>query len=371
MTYALIIFFCVIWIERLIYPASIGYAYLLSAIVVIFHYANKYVNVNLKELNFRDNVFNLAFFSFAILVAVKFLLYFFESSFKFENLLEVIKLLAFGFFIAAFSHIDEEVITKVYKKITMLNLFILITLLGLAYGDHDSFFNPHDRLEAFRYGPGTIAAFALGTFFFALLSENRRIIWAALIFSFWIIVLTEMRGAGIALVGAILSYLYFIFVKRFGIISTSIVFLLLLALIVILFQGLIHDLLLLSDGNRGITSGFTGRFQRSLDGIEEFSNYLIFGSDMNNEVINRIYSLPIRIFAKYGGFGGVFLLLSFIVAISSSLRMSRYSNAAVIIGFFIFGLSSSRDFNLDILPFLGWLVIARELRLVKIFFLKS
>ncbi|MCP4192236.1 MAG: hypothetical protein GY768_16620 [Planctomycetaceae bacterium] len=207
------------------------------------------------------------------------------------------------------------------------------------------------------------AEVALGTLALAILSRRSYAIFLTLPFSSLLIAASQMRTVGIAAVLGVLLLLYHrTYLQRSK--SNRQIILLVLPIPIFLYLVLqshailqtLSTILLLDDAHRGITSGFSGRFDNIMLGWELFARSPIIGVGSLQEDATYVHNGYVKVLAQYGIFGlfGIALVgLSFWRA-----WMQRdYSLLAVILMLVLYYLGQPRHLSFQVFPFTGVLAV--------------
>ncbi|TNC52298.1 O-antigen ligase family protein [Rubellimicrobium rubrum] len=123
----------------------------------------------------------------------------------------------------------------------------------------------------------------------------------------------------------------------------------------------VSDILLLNDRHRGISSGFSGRFDNFAHGWAAFLEHVILGAGFNNPIVNYTHSGYILTFAQMGAPLALLLLPHLFLAGTRALRYGDFVLLSVITGLLFFYLGQPRNINFQVCPLLGLVACARVL----------
>tara|TARA_X000000950_G_scaffold265816_1_gene340553 strand:- start:1138 stop:2262 length:1125 start_codon:yes stop_codon:yes gene_type:complete len=265
--------------------------------------------------------------------------------------------------------ISQQKYSSILKQSsTFFNLsfiFFIITIAYLILLDKP-WENPHGRLEVADLGPGVIASWSFGILILAFMSMSKKKILIGFIICFIIAFLTEMRTVGLpALFGL---FLYILFWIKKSLSSQASIFsaLILTLLVLFFFIKFGTTIFMFEDTNRGLNNGFSGRLQSWIWAFQAFENNPILGIGQTDWRVTHCYNGYIRVFAKFGFVVGIYFLYLFALAIFRSIKQKEENIFISLIMFAIYFLPISKDFDLEIMPFLGFILIFISLKGSKI-----
>ena len=193
---------------------------------------------------------------------------------------------------------------------------------------------------------------ALGVLVAALLSESKLSMAAILPFVVLIIVQSQMRGAGLAC-AALLST-YFILDRSRTAIRLKWVLLLVGICVMTVFAdklvAFVSDALLLSDEHRGISSGFSGRFENWRKGFEVYLESPIIGLGPAHPDASYTHNGFLKVLAEYGILVAAPLFATYFYVWAIVLLRRDQKKLAILVAYTIFVLTAPRYINFQIAP---------------------
>lgn len=224
------------------------------------------------------------------------------------------------------------------------------------------------RLSSELVATGALSEIALGTAWAGLLSRSKVITGISVMVAMVIIFETQMRTAGLALIFTVVMY-YVISASQTKFNNfRAFIFLLgtavLLIFLVVLFEDILRfliDILLLNDDHRGISSGFSGRFENIYLGFQNFLNNPLTGTGFQNEVTNYTHNGYILTLAQMGMFVGGTILIIFGNALFRAISFPRSILGAIVFGLAVFYFGQPRNINFQLSPLIGIICAARIL----------
>ena len=216
------------------------------------------------------------------------------------------------------------------------------------------------RFSSEAIGTAAWAEIALGVVLLCIMSEFRVASAMFVPIALYIIVIAEMRIAGIAASVALTLY-WFLRVKYR---TTKHVFFLFvigglsfLLLAISLFGAHIIDILraalLLDDVHRGINSGFSGRFDNFAAGLAIADDNLFFGVGPLDATAGYTHNGYIKVFAQYGIVFGMPFMVFLVLSLFAAFRGRSPSLIASIVALLIFYAGQPRHLNLQLMPLVG------------------
>lgn len=222
--------------------------------------------------------------------------------------------------------------------------------------------NAHSRLEVGGLGPGVIASWGLGILLLALFTNKNHLMIVGLVVCFGMAILTEMRTVGVSATMGVLVYFLLHARERYGTLKTLLIFIIFIAAISPLILNFLTFSLMLDDPNRGVDSGFSGRLLSWTFALSAFFESPIVGVGVSDYRAAGAYSGYLRIFTKFGIFIGLIFILLIIISLILSVKQKQYAIATAITTFALWFLVVSKDFDFEIMPFLGFVAIFKGLR---------
>lgn len=253
----------------------------------------------------------------------------------------------------------------------VMTVLAAVHLLVLGYGlwnwETTIAEDPFSDLEAARFGAlemhtAVWAEFGLGCAVAALFARNRLFQLICLTAAGLVIWSAEMRGAGVTLVISLLTYTYYQLrgaTRARFVVGLGLVALLALTLFPRQVLGLLSSVLLLDDAHRGLGSGFSGRGENILDGLEMIALRPWFGVGPYDPVAGYVHSGFVRTAAQLGIPFALAVAGLILAAAVSAVRFGRGVDLAVLVALVLGTLTAPRLINLQVFPFLALLVVAR------------
>lgn len=218
------------------------------------------------------------------------------------------------------------------------------------------------RMHLLEIGTSVWAELALGAIVASVLSKRKELIIAASLIGGVVIAGAQMRGAGLSALSLLLFYWVLIGSKKFGALPTITISLLSAASMMIvypLFARYISSILLLDDASRGISSGFSGRFDNWSVWIERFQSSPLIGVGLDRDVGQlEAHNGFIKLFAEYGIALGIPFCYFLVAAVRASWIAYRPEIVAAIVSYLVFILAAPRHISFQIMPFVALAAIA-------------
>ncbi|MBL8552330.1 MAG: O-antigen ligase family protein [Hyphomonadaceae bacterium] len=204
-------------------------------------------------------------------------------------------------------------------------------------------------------GVATVAA--------AVLSGKKHIIVIAALLALPVVVMTQARGPTMAALLVLIIYINSLVPLRFSIW----IWLLLMPAFVVIQQfgseilDTLSALLLLDDPYRGVSSGFSGRFENWQTGWEAFARSPLIGSSIGDPVVRYTHNGFIMAFAELGIVGGGLFLVGMLAAVAIALVKGKWDILAALAGYFFFIMSTPRYLNFSSVIVIGVICALRML----------
>ncbi len=207
------------------------------------------------------------------------------------------------------------------------------------------------------------AEVALGTLALAILSGRTYVVVLSVPVAGILIAATQMRTIGIAAFVGVLVFLYYqLYFKQRK--TNKQILLLLIPILLFWYVVLQRDaivqavsaILLLDDMHRGLSSGFSGRFDNILLGWELFQGSPIIGVGSLQEDAAYVHNGYVKVLAQYGVFG-VFWIALIGVAIWKAWAQRNYPLLTVIFMLVLFYVGQPRHLSLQVFPLVGVLAV--------------
>jgi O-antigen ligase len=247
---------------------------------------------------------------------------------------------------------------RYFRIACILVVFIHLPLLG--YGVMSWQQLAADADEASRLGgdvhTAVWAELALGTFLTALLSGKRWLMLVSGAAGAALIAATQMRGVGLAAAFAVVTYTYFRWVRRMplpGWLALGSMAMIVAAFYLDTIVNIVSEALLLDDPHRGLSSGFSGRFDNWRLGWNLFVNYPLWGVGPSHPDANYTHNGYIKVLAEYGGIFGLVCFVALAKGLWNALRSGNPGVSAGVIALMVFISSSPRYINFQLMPFVG------------------
>lgn len=214
--------------------------------------------------------------------------------------------------------------------------------------------DPNYRLQALGVRESVWAEVAVGSFVAGMLSGRFWLLCLCAVVAVMIILGAQMRGSGLAMISAFSVYAYYSFLTNRPVIRLVVISLFTVFLTFFYASSIIDfvsELFLLNDSNRGINSGFSGRFDNWVDGFLLFLESPIVGVGLNDPVAAYTHNGYLKIMAQFGIF---YSLLMFYVLFSSSLycyKEKKYDFFSSCVCYCVFIVSAPRYINMQLMPF--------------------
>lgn len=247
----------------------------------------------------------------------------------------------------------------------LMFILSLAHILILVYGIVD-WVGGSAAISGYRFGVAGVATaawaeFAIGTIIAGLISGNRLAIIVASILAAYIVVSTQMRGAGLAVFALVFTYWFFVVLRRRNL---YLLYLLLAAvsMVLIFLSSALWDFiataLLLNDHHRGIEAGFSGRLENWQIGWERFLSSPLVGVGAVDDLAGYTHNGYLKVFAQYGLVGGGLFLGVLAVAMSRTIRTHRKELIAAGISYLVYLVSAPRFLNLQVMPLVATSALA-------------
>jgi hypothetical protein len=204
---------------------------------------------------------------------------------------------------------------------------------------------------------------ALGSYFAAVLTKKWFIIVPSVIIFGIVMFKTQTRATEIPCIFTLILYATLLMKPKGRIIT--IVSLVILCLVVLTFYRntayyYAEKILLIEDQNRGIESGFSGRFELNQMCINRIMDSPIIGCGMDDPV-NRTHCGYLMFLAEFGAINFLAYFTVICLALFKSVKTRRYELTACITGYMLFLLVAPRDINFQIMPFVTIIALSRAL----------
>ena len=259
--------------------------------------------------------------------------------------------------------LPKDVFTKLMKIIATSHLVILATFIPRI---RELFLQSSlERFATENFATAVWAEVALGTVAAALLARSNLALVLSLMVGGLFIAATQMRGAGLSIAFAILSI--GLFYRPRQVMEVIAV----LCLVGIAFSGVLlkfdviaqslSEALMLDDPHRGISSGFSGRFDNILAGFQVFLQNPIVGVGGGNSDGNYTHNGVVMSLAQNGILVSLFFIFLACWAAVLSFRSRDARLFAVILAYGLFIQTAPRYLNIQVFPFLGIVAIAFSL----------
>lgn len=240
----------------------------------------------------------------------------------------------------------------------VLHLMLLVAILFIP-----SLQLPTARLSTMNISTAALSEIALGVLIISLLFKNNPLILISAAISMMVQLNTEMRSTLILSFGLLVFYFYKNIVEYcqkqpFATLTILFSILIMLAFNVELLIQMAHEILMLDDPHRGLESGFSGRGERNIVGLENFLSNPLFGVGLNGEGVSAIHLGFLKAQNQYGL---LFVLVLLFFIFRGSVGNYRAGNTlflAMSFCFILFLLTSPRILNLQIFPFVAIYAIA-------------
>lgn len=218
------------------------------------------------------------------------------------------------------------------------------------------------RFDALGVHTAVWAELGVGMAAVAVLSARKIIIIASVIVGAIVIFKAQMRGAALSLFILMVIYIlmnaygtrYFLMLS----ICSIFIFAIFLAFNFEYIVAFINNILLLDDPHRGISAGFSGRFDNWYAGVGRFMKSPVIGVGVSDKIAGYTHNGYLKMLAQFG----VFLFLVFcwclITAMSRAWGARKADFLAVIACYSFFLISTPRYINLQIMPFIGLVAVA-------------
>jgi O-antigen ligase len=247
---------------------------------------------------------------------------------------------------------------RYFRIACILVVFIHLPLLGYGVTSWQQL--AADADEASRLGgdvhTAVWAELALGTFLTALLSGKRWLMLVSGAAGAALIAATQMRGVGLAAAFAVVTYTYFRWVRRMplpGWLALGSMAMIVAAFYLDTTVNIVSEALLLDDPHRGLSSGFSGRFDNWRLGWNLFVNYPLWGVGPSHPDANYTHNGYIKVLAEYGGIFGLVCFVALAKGLWNALRSGNPGVSAGVIALMVFISSSPRYINFQLMPFVG------------------
>lgn len=207
------------------------------------------------------------------------------------------------------------------------------------------------------------AEVALGTLALAILSRRTYAVLLTLPFSVLLIAASQMRTVGISAFFGLLVLLYFrMYLQRSK--SNKQMILLILPISLLLYLVLQWDaiiqaisaVLLLDHAHRGISSGFSGRFENIALGWELFLRSPLIGVGSLQTEAAYVHNGYVKILAQFGIFGFFWIALV-VFSFWKAWTQREYSLVAVITMLILFYFGQPRHLSFQVFPLVGVLAV--------------
>jgi O-Antigen ligase len=239
-------------------------------------------------------------------------------------------------------------------------LVVLIHLPLLGYGVMSWRQLAADTDEASRLGgevhTAVWAELALGTFLTALLTGKRWLMLVSGAAGAALVAATQMRGVGLAGAFAVLTYTYFRWLRKMplpGWLLLGSMTMIIATYYLDTIVNIVSEALLLDDPHRGLSTGFSGRFDNWRLGWNLFANYPLWGVGPSHPDANYTHNGYIKVLAEYGGVFGLVCFFALAKGLWNALRSGNPGVAAGVISLMVFISSSPRYINFQLMPFVG------------------
>jgi len=261
--------------------------------------------------------------------------------------------------------------TEQFEKVMILTALVHIPILFSTYWGARSEIQNGARLAGDNVAVAALAEIAIGTAWAGILSNRKSVAIFSLSAAFLVIIMTQMRTAGLAV---FITLTFYVIAKVVTSRKTKARYAVILSLVgasifyistqLASIQSAINLALLLDDPHRGLSSGFSGRFSNFYDGWAAFLANPVLGSGSTDLVVNFTHNGYILTLAQ---FGLPIALLCFAFLTSALIKSYRYRNIAifsVIMGLLFFYIGQPRNINTQLCPLIGILVAFRSQKTV-------
>ncbi len=262
----------------------------------------------------------------------------------------------------AAANLPEPIFAKVMALIALVHVPILA--IASVSADYDE----AGRAYVETLATASLSEVALGMTMAALLSRKVWIFMIVATFSVSVIVGTQMRTAGLALLFALTWIAVFWVLSRargrsryFYVTSLIAVVASAYAMYSDLIIRYISVTLLIDDPHRGITTGFSGRFENWTAGLEALMRNPLSGGGFQDAAINYTHNGYLLTLGQFGIPVGGLLLLVFFFAIYSAARRSDAVLTSVLLALALFYVAQPRNINFQLFPLIGLFAVARAL----------
>jgi len=256
---------------------------------------------------------------------------------------------------------DEHSFSRAAMFIAISHTVVLAITIG-----NPSQLDIQARISTENAAVAALAEIALGTAWAGMLSRKLSVAILAIIVSFAVIFLAQMRTTGIALAISLIFFLWSYFSSRNG----SYVKLMLIFSAVGIsgfstfifwerIYGAFRSILLLDDKNRGIDSGFSGRFDNFESGMANFLENPILGIGFSDPVVNYTHNGYILTAAQFGGPIAIILIFLLISSARRSFINEKSAAFGVIMGLAFFYVGQPRNLNSQLCPLIGIICVSR------------
>lgn len=226
------------------------------------------------------------------------------------------------------------------------------------------------RLQVLNLSTAVWAEVGLGALVSAVLSKSKLLIFLVTVVVVLVLSATQMRGAGLAAITLLITYAYLEFRSKVPPVVVILLGLAILMISLLLYARIaaaLNGLLLLDDPHRGVSSGFSGRFENWYLGLKKFSTSPIIGAGAGDPpgralVEYQPHNGYIKMFAEYGLIFGLAFASLLFASIRKAFRYGDSSIVASLACYLVFLLSAPRYINLQIMPFLGVVAVFVSMR---------
>lgn len=270
-----------------------------------------------------------------------------------------------GFAMLAAGSLSEQNFRKVMAFTALVHVPVLYFL---AYGNAQAV-ESTGRIYTETLPTASLSEIALGMAMAALLSRRLWIVISVVSFAGILILLTQMRTTGVALFTSFIPVLIWclMFKLRGWVRLTSIFLLFILSVVLFMFyldsgSSFLNKILLLDDPHRGVSSGFSGRFENWKLGWDIFLENFFTGVGFQNENVNYTHNGFLIVLGQLGIFGGGILVLGFVFSMIISIQKRDIITFSVILALLVFYVGQPRSINFQLFPLIGLFAVARSFR---------
>lgn len=268
------------------------------------------------------------------------------------------------------SFMPKETFRRSFLIVALVHVSIIS--FGLLSGRTETYDPDMTRFAGAGFRTSAWAEVATGTIMAATLSANRVVIPICFLIGGYAIILADMRTTLLATI-AIAMILLVAFVsrirsKKFRILIWSLVSLFIVLAMVSLstdIKDLIWTVLSLDDPHRGISSGFSNRFENVRAGFDSFTNAFILGAGFSNPIVNYTHNGYVLTLAQMGAPLAMVLFFLLTMGLFRAARNREVLLLAVIFGLVTFYMGQPRNINFQLCPLVGIIAVVRALFLSR------